>query len=132
MIQDKARVKKALDNIYLAHSQFESFCKEPFHTDRERAGIIQSFEFTLEAFWRYFQAYSIEQGLSSNSPKQSLQNALQLNLIDPQDEIVWIDMIDDRNKTSHIYHKALAEEILDRILKSYQGMFKKTIVRLKS
>jgi nucleotidyltransferase substrate binding protein (TIGR01987 family) len=131
MAQDKARVKKALDNVHLAYSQFESFCKEPSHTDRERAGIIQSFEFTLEAFWRYFQAYGTEQGLSSNSPKQALQNALQMGLIDVKDETTWIDMIDDRNKTSHIYHKALAEEILSRILKSYQGVFKKTIQRLK-
>jgi nucleotidyltransferase substrate binding protein (TIGR01987 family) len=48
------------------------------------------------------------------SPKSAFQAAFQLGLID--DEQLFIDIIEARNKTSHVYSELTADEIYDFIL----------------
>lgn len=65
------------ENFHKALSKLESFVREPIVTERDRAGVIQAFEFTFEQCWKTFQKIAHREGIKSNSPRQSLQAALE-------------------------------------------------------
>lgn len=94
---------------------------EPERSEVVEAGIIQAFEFTFEQCWKLMQVRAHAVGLAANSPKASMACGLKLGLID--DEQCWLDMLRDRNLTSHTYHRQLAQEIVGRIESRYVEQF---------
>ncbi len=125
------RVAQSLQNLGLALASLEQFLAEPIRTNRDKAGIIQAFEFTYELSWKTFQKIVQEEGLHVATPRQAFASALQVGFIPPAEEAVWIGMMKDRNLTSHTYHERLAEEIVQRIRTSYFPIFKVTIARVE-
>ena len=125
------RVAQSVQNFGLALASLEQFLAEPIRTNRDKAGIIQAFGFTYELSWKTFQKIVQEEGLHVATPRQAFASALQVGFIPPAEEAVWIDMMKDRNLTSHTYHERLAEEIVQRIRTSYFPIFKVTIARVE-
>ena len=85
-------------------------------TKKDRANIdatIKRFEFTFELAWKFLKDYFLERDLQLNYPKEIIKEAFAVSLID--NESVWIQMLTDRNMTSHTYDEKLADEIYDRI-----------------
>lgn len=83
-----------------------------------RDGLIQRFEFCIELAWKASRWYMIELGfVDLNSPKQVMRQALSCGLIENGD--VWINILNDRNLTSHMYNEDMATEIYNRILEKY-------------
>jgi len=73
-------------------------------TDIVRDAAIQRFEFTFELVWKTLQLYLEHEGLESSGPRAVLKRAFVIRLISDQDEAdVWLQMLDDRNLTSHAY-----------------------------
>jgi nucleotidyltransferase substrate binding protein (TIGR01987 family) len=83
-------------------------------------GTIQRFEFTFELFWKSVRRLLARQGVEVNSPRAVLQQAYGLGWLD--DEPEWLQLLDDRNLTSHTYREALAREIYSRIPAHYAAM----------
>jgi nucleotidyltransferase substrate binding protein (TIGR01987 family) len=125
------RINRSLQNLRLAVASLEEFLAEPIRTNRDKAGIIQAFEFTYELAWKTFQKIAQDEGLSVATPRQAFSSALQAGLILPEDEAVWIGMMQDRNLTSHTYHESLATAIVDRIRQPYFPLMKATIARVE-
>ena len=97
----------ALEAIYL----------KPMQEDRTNVdATIQRFEFTFELAWKFLKDYFLERDLELHFPKEVIQQAFEVRLIDNED--IWIKMLKDRNMTSHTYDEKLADEIYIRI-KSY-------------
>lgn len=91
-------------------------------SDVVRDGLIQRFEFTYELAWKTTRDYLIDQGIvDKNSPKSVLREAFAQQLI--KDELVWLEMIDDRNKTTHLYSQEEAVRIANNIVGKYAGEF---------
>ena len=109
---------KALDNARRALAQLEAFLATPVEDDRDRAGVIQAFEFTFECVWRLLKHAGEVQGLGAASPKRALSVGYRLGLID--DESLWLEMLRDRNLTSHTYNTEIAAAILIHIRQSYR------------
>ena len=84
-----------------------------------RDGLIQRFEFTFELSWKALKEYMIDQGIKNEMqfPKQVLKTAYENRIIN--DEKVWLDMLEARNSTSHIYDDKAAERIGKNICGSY-------------
>jgi nucleotidyltransferase substrate binding protein (TIGR01987 family) len=77
-------------------------------------GTIQRFEFTIELFWKALKKKLLrDYGVDTQGPKMVLQQAYVNKLI--TDEKMWLDMLDDRNVTSHTYNQKLAEHIYANI-----------------
>ena len=76
-----------------------------------RDGMIQRFEFTFELSWKAAKEYLLDQGVANelNFPKQVLKTAYGNQMIN--DESVWLDMLESRNRTSHIYDDRIAAKI---------------------
>jgi nucleotidyltransferase substrate binding protein (TIGR01987 family) len=104
-------------------SRLREFAAMPVTNDRDRAGIIQAFEFTFEQCWKAFQQIASAQGIAAASPRQALQAAVQLDLIVADDEETWLEMLHDRNMTSHLYQEAVAGEIARRVIDRYLALF---------
>ena len=113
------------ENFDKALAKLREFVAMPIINERDRAGIIQAFEFTFEQCWKAFQRILVAEGYEAHSPRKSLEGAIQLQLIKSTDETIWLQMLQDRNLTSHLYHENLAIEISDRIIIDYLPLLNK-------
>jgi nucleotidyltransferase substrate binding protein (TIGR01987 family) len=86
-------------------------------TDLEIDGVIQRFEFTFELTWKFLKEYLYDQGVICNSPKSCLKEAYKLNLID--NEEIWLNMLKDRNLSTHIYDFETSRDIFKKIKELY-------------
>ena len=101
------KFKKALVSL-------EAIYLKPMQDDRSNVdATIQRFEFTFELAWKFLKDYFADRDIELNYPKEVIQQAFNVNLIDKED--VWIKMLKDRNMTSHTYDEKLADEIYLRI-----------------
>ena len=132
------------DGITLMSKMDEKFSKFVLATDRLcaaiedydklgldviRDGVIQRFEFCTELAWKTLREYLIEQGYTDiNSPKNVLKTAFADGILN--DEQGWLDILDARNITSHVYDEATAQKIFDNIRCIYADLFKQLINRL--
>ena len=81
-----------------------------------RDAMIQRFEYSTEAFWKYLKAYLLtEHNLSANSPREVIRTGLKASLYKEEISKKLLQMLDDRNLTSHTYVEELAESIASRI-----------------
>lgn len=99
--------------------------------DSIRDGVIQRFEFCTELTWKTMREYLLDQGYAEiNSPKSVMRKAFSDGIIG--DEPLWIDLLNDRNATSHIYDEETAEQIFHRIDTVYYKMFTSLTEKLKT
>ncbi|MFH1352497.1 MAG: nucleotidyltransferase substrate binding protein [bacterium] len=80
-------------------------------------GTIQRFEFTFELAWKLSKAVLNHAGIESETPRLIIKEAFKVKMI--EDGQGWIDMLEDRNKTSHIYDAQQALEIYGKIKNSH-------------
>ena len=74
---------------------------------------IQRFEFSFELGWKAIQEQLRQQGQNCQSPKSCLREAFKQGWV--EDEIAGIQLLDDRNQTSHTYDEKLANAIYTRL-----------------
>src|SRR2546423_11806093 len=75
-------------------------------TDLIRDAVIQRFEFTFEVVWKALKLFLERQGYEAGGPRPTLKKAFAEGLIGtPEEADVWLQMLDDRNLTTHAYHQ---------------------------
>jgi nucleotidyltransferase substrate binding protein (TIGR01987 family) len=79
--------------------------KLPFSTE----ATIHIFEYTFELYWKLLKKICAMDGMEANSPRSALQQSYAIKLID--NEKIWLDMLEDRNLTSHTYKPPAANII---------------------
>lgn len=113
-----ARLREALDD----------YKKMPL--DSIRDGVIQRFEFCTELAWKTMREYLLDQGYTEiNSPKAVVKQAFAFGMI--QDQQAWIDLLNDRNLTSHVYDEATAKVIFERIENQHIALFDAALAYMK-
>lgn len=138
MSQPDIRWKQRLSNFSLALTQLEnavSLSSQRHLSDLEKQGLIQAFEFTHELAWNVMKDYFDYQGSAEliTGSRDATKEAFQKGLIQSGDE--WMEMIKSRNKTSHTYNLNIANDIVEKIQKSYSSLLKvfhKTMLDLAS
>jgi nucleotidyltransferase substrate binding protein (TIGR01987 family) len=85
-------------------------------------GTIQRFEFTFELAWKLMRAVLMQVGMEVEGPRPAIKEAFKAGII--QDGELWIAILEDRNKTFHIYDEAQALNIYQRIKAKYAPAFK--------
>jgi nucleotidyltransferase substrate binding protein (TIGR01987 family) len=108
--------KKALNTIKNALAESRTL------SALEKQGLIKGFEFTFELAWNLMKDYLEEQGITDIiGSKNAIRHALHNGLI--EDGQVWMDMVKSRNISTKTYDEATAEELLEKITKSFYGAF---------
>ncbi|MGI6227632.1 MAG: nucleotidyltransferase substrate binding protein [Peptococcales bacterium] len=104
--------KNALDRLIEGTYRYDE------NDDLLRDGLIQRFEFTFELAWKTLKSIFEDEGLSGlNSPKTVLREAFAAQII--TDDELWLNMLNDRNLTAHIYSEELAIKICSNIKNKY-------------
>jgi len=77
----------------------------------EKQGVIQGFEYSYELGWNTLKDFLVWQGLEGIiGSRDTIREAFSAGLI--TDGQGWMQMLTDRNRTSHTYNEETAEAIL--------------------
>ncbi len=118
VLVDTAATKAA--NLYQAVQRLQESIQEheQTHSDSVRDGAIQRFEFCCELAWKALRDYLTAEGFTApNSPRSVFKEAFAAGFL--SEEGAWLQLLNDRNATSHIYDEHTADVIYDRIVTIY-------------
>ncbi len=109
-------MKTKLENLKSQlRSAFERF-KDVMQKEKDefiRDSAIQRFEFTFEISWKVMKAYLEEKGAKDlYFPRDVIRNAFRAGIINSPK---WLEMIETRNITSHIYNENMAERVYNEL-----------------
>lgn len=130
----KLRIEDALYNFSKAYKRFsdivdrqDEFKKEGYD-DIYLDLIVKRFEFTYEMSWKTIKRYLDHIGIDARNPRACFKEAYAQDLIN--EENIWLDMIEMRNLSTHIYDEYEIKGILDKI-KNYKDAFSDLIKIIK-
>jgi len=94
--------------------------------EMEEQGLVQSFEFTFELSWKLLKDYLESKGFNNfHGSKDTFKLAFQEGII--SDGELWMEMIDNRNRSSHTYDESIARQIISLVLSKYFSKFKELL-----
>lgn len=135
----KLRFEDGLHNFQKAYEKFadvvdrkDEFYKEGY-SDIYLDLVVKRFEFTYEMSWKCIKRYLDYIGIECNSPRGCFKEAFSQKIIG--DEAIWIDMIEQRNLSSHVYDEGEIKEILYKIVdykNAFHGLLQTMKERLKN
>ncbi len=82
-----------------------------------RDGVIQRFEFTFELLWKTLKIFLEREGIQAKTPRDCFKETFKLGWLD--NEEIYLNMLMDRNKLSHLYQQSESEKIFQRIKNEY-------------
>lgn len=118
---EKVRWKQRFENYSKAVFQLGSALQKKNFSVLEKDGVIKRFEFTFELAWKTLQDILQDSGYNDiKGPKPVIKQAFQNGIL--SDGQTWIDMLNDRNNSTHLYDESEARKIFDNIQLSYFGL----------
>lgn len=90
------------------------------------SGIIDKFFIQFELGWKVLKELLVYEGRSegrTGSPREIIKAAY--SCFDFMDETIWLEMLQERNNTTHMYNEAAAKELVEHILHCYVSEFEK-------
>jgi nucleotidyltransferase substrate binding protein (TIGR01987 family) len=118
-----------LEKLRLAVNRLEEVLKRDT-TDLVIAdSVIQRFEFSYELCWKALKDILATEGFVINSPKSAFQKAFAEEWIN--DEQLWIDMIEDRNLTTHTYDEDIAIKVVKNVTEKHFPEMKRLLIILE-
>jgi nucleotidyltransferase substrate binding protein (TIGR01987 family) len=102
-----------IDNVNIepllkAFAKFERFGMHS-HSEQEKAGTIQAFEYCFELSWKIMKKLLEERGNAANSPREVFRMAALEGLI--ADCELWFDFLKKRSMTVHTYNQDEADKV---------------------
>ncbi|MFC7372417.1 nucleotidyltransferase substrate binding protein [Fictibacillus iocasae] len=111
---NKERLYEKLNDFKRASARLNDALGIQIDDDIVYDGVIQRFEFTFELSWKVMKMFLEYTGITDvKSPRSTIKEAFTYGLI--EDEEHWLDMMIDRNKTSHLYDEDQAKLIYGKI-----------------
>ncbi len=123
MENEDIRWKQRFQNYRKSLKYLEQALDIPQPDIIQKAGLIQFFEMSFELAWNVIKDYLEEQGfVEIRSPRSALKTAFETGLI--EDGHSWMQLLDDRNLTSHAYDEATVDIIENLIHQKYYPLLK--------
>lgn len=127
-IMEKQRWEQRFESFCKAIGRLQKYIEKGDLTELEEPGMIQTFEFTFELAWKTLKDFYAEQDGGSENGVPSIQGgkdairvAIKRGLI--QDGKSWLEMLSDRNLSSHVYQEIFAAGLTQRIRSDYFPLF---------
>ena len=115
-LQNFSKAQAQLDEV-MALMQARSL------SELEKQGVIRVFKYTYELGWNSLKDYLIWQGITGIvGSRDAIREAFSKGLL--ADGQGWMDMLVDRNRTSHTYNEETAEAILQNIQQRHHPLLK--------
>lgn len=116
----RRKATESLINLEKALKRLDEALQEKEINSLYVDGTIQRFEFSVELYWKTLKRLLAEEGIEAKTPRETLKQAFTIDWI--QDEEVWLQMLRDRNETSHVYDEEKAKRIYDNIVRYFPVM----------
>ncbi|MFZ3170767.1 MAG: nucleotidyltransferase substrate binding protein [Carboxydocellales bacterium] len=112
------KLKQKYENYSKAVQRLEDSLKRDETDEIVLDAVIQRFEFSYELSWKIIKTYLSYHGIAEvRSPREAFKEAFASEII--KEGELWIDMLEDRNLTSHIYNEVEARKIFEKIKTKY-------------
>ena len=88
------------------------------------SGIIDKFYIQFELGWKVLKEllrYEVANQAATGSPREIIKTAYAY--FDFIEESIWLEMLRDRNDTTHIYNEEAAQQLVEKILHRYIAVF---------
>ena len=130
MVDPDVRWQQRFSNYCAALEQLELFFEPPALNPREQQGLVKAFEYTFELGWNTLRDLLRSRGNSALllGSRDAIREAFQSGLLD--EGPVWMEMVRDRNLTSHVYNRTTADAISANISSRYLSAFCQLRTRL--
>lgn len=92
--------------------------------------IIQRFEITYDATWKFLKAFFQSRGIIAQSPREAFQQCLNSKLVKQKEADALFDMVLDRNLTTHLYNQKMAGRVRGRIVAIYFPIISQLLERI--
>ncbi|MBF0592437.1 MAG: nucleotidyltransferase substrate binding protein [Nitrospirae bacterium] len=122
-------VDYAIEKLQKALSQLKD-ARDRAVDDLGRDAVIQRFEFTCELFWKATKVVLEREGYRCDSPRSCITEGFRMGILSGGQAL--LDMLRDRNMTSHIYNEVVAEKIFQRIKDTYINLLGDNLQRLRA
>ncbi|MZP28189.1 nucleotidyltransferase [Heliobacterium undosum] len=116
-MSEEQKAAQSLLNLGNALKRLKEALREPEANTLVIDGTIQRFEFVIKLYWKTLKRLLLLEGIETTTPREALRQAFKVGWI--QDENVWLQMLKDRNETSHIYDETAAKRIYRNIQSNY-------------
>lgn len=117
-----SRLTERIENFNRAYLIF-SEAVNAYNKDKSMVlshlALVQAYEVCYELAWKVLKDYLFLNGISAQLPREVIKEAFSANVI--KDGQVWIDMLQDRNSTSHEYNMDKVNLIIERIATVYNN-----------
>jgi len=120
------KIKQSAENLEKSVCNLRTALKQDTLSDLELSGILKYFELCYELSWKTLKKRGEALGRRIASPREAFQYALEAGII--TNESPWIDMIEDRNLSVHVYDRDGAEQIYKKIKARYLAEFEKLVL----
>src|SRR5690625_153204 len=127
-IMSGRKVGQILSNLEKALGRLEEALEEDELNSLYIDGTIQRFEFSIELYWKTLKRLLEVEGIETKTPRDTLKHAYAVGWL--KDEQSWLQMLRDRNETSHVYNEEKAKQIYENIV-GYFPTMKNTFTILK-
>lgn len=108
------KLRDSILNLQRALAKLEEAIQTPLTTALIAEGTVQRFEFVIELFWKTLKRALEYEGRPTKTPREALKEAFAVGWI--TNDTIWLDMLDCRNETSHLYlDPSLVDAIYARI-----------------
>lgn len=124
------RWKQRFNNLTKAYGQLK-IASDRFSelSDLEKEGMVQRFEYTFELSWKTLKDYLESKGVEIQFPREAIKEAFSAGVIAEGE--TWINMLDNRNLTSHTYQEDIFHEVVNNIHRKYFPAITKLVEYLK-
>lgn len=124
ILMNENKLKYKLEDFRKALNKLNVALEKDAHLDELYLdGTIQRFEFVYELSWKLMKSYLEYQGVEVVSPRETFREGFKEGLIEDASE--WINLMLNRNRTSHTYNEETAWDIYDKIKLEYINLFNK-------
>lgn len=120
----KDELNYSLEKLQTAFSRLQESIQKA-SDELERDGVIKRFEFTFELFWKTTKVLLEHEGFECAGPRSCIKEGARRGFT--ADSEALLDMLEDRNKLSHIYDEAMAQAIFERIKGTYVALMERNI-----
>ena len=117
---ENRKLMQSFTNLKKALSRLEEALNEKQENSLIVDGTIQRFESTIEIYWEMLKRLLLSEGIEAKTPCETLKEAYQVGWL--QNEQAWLQMLKDRNETSHAYDEKMARKILENINRYFPEM----------
>ena len=99
-----------LEGFESALSQLTDACAITEYSDLERAGLVQTFEFSFELAWNTLKDLLFYEGYDEKVPRSIIRRSFEAGYLGEDDWEALLDALDKRNLLIRTYRKELALE----------------------